>query len=540
MADEKIVVGDLTFAQITALYAQYGSESATANALGIPRTTLQSHYYKVKTEKFTSRRMREARQVNPEPNAVRYFIVTSAQDDTEADLPFLLNLEAYAKFRDAEIIVSGFTYNKRLFEENRKDEEHNENIHYDPAIAGYLVHNRILVGQGLMICNEMNTLPTAVTPLSGFETYTGDRWGIFPHPKIHLKSIPTAKNDFTKIIMTTGAITKPNYVQKKAGIKAEFFHELGAVVVALLPNGKFFARHLIPDDTGTFYDLKYRVQDGAVQYGDWVEAVNWGDIHIEKEEPEITKYLFDTDHEGDRLAMVDYLRPKYQFMHDTTDFTYRNHHNTSDPHFMYRMFVAGTESVRMSVRKSYEFLLRAYRPFAETIVVESNHDLALLKWLKTADYRQDPVNAEYFLQLQTQVYRSIRERTDFQVFRWALEMEGPLPGTTFLREDDSFVIVGDIECAMHGHNGANGAKPTPKQFTRMGKKSNTGHTHSANVEDGCYTAGVSGSLDMGYNKGLSSWSHSHIVTLINGKRTIVTQLPDGHYCEDVWMMANAV
>ena len=59
-------------------------------------------------------------------------------------------------------------------------------------------------------------------------------------------------------------------------------------------------------------------------------------------------------------------------------------------------------------------------------------------------------------------------------------------------------------------------------FARMGRKSNTGHSHSAGIYDGAYRAGVTGSLDQGYNVGPSSWSHSHIVTYPNGKRTIVT------------------
>jgi hypothetical protein len=40
--------------------------------------------------------------------------------------------------------------------------------------------------------------------------------------------------------------------------------------------------------------------------------------------------------------------------------------------------------------------------------------------------------------------------------------------------------------------------------------------------DGIYTSGTTSKLDMGYNKGLSSWSHSHVVTLPNGKRQIIT------------------
>jgi hypothetical protein len=103
-----------------------------------------------------------------------------------------------------------------------------------------------------------------------------------------------------------------------------------------------------------------------------------------------------------------------------------------------------------------------------------------------------------------------------------------LAGVRFVSEDDSFIICGDIECAMHGHLGANGARGNPRQFTKMGAKSNTGHTHSPWLGDGAAVAGVSGLLDMGYNKGLSSWDQSHIVTYPNGRRCIIT-MRNGHW-----------
>jgi hypothetical protein len=87
-------------------------------------------------------------------------------------------------------------------------------------------------------------------------------------------------------------------------------------------------------------------------------------------------------------------------------------------------------------------------------------------------------------------------------------------------EDESLKISG-IECGMHGHLGPNGARGNPRNLRTVGK-ANTGHTHSAGIVEGVYTAGVLGNLDMEYNKGPSSWSHSSILTYANGKRTIIT------------------
>jgi glucose-6-phosphate 1-dehydrogenase len=56
----------------------------------------------------------------------------------------------------------------------------------------------------------------------------------------------------------------------------------------------------------------------------------------------------------------------------------------------------------------------------------------------------------------------------------------------------------------------------------MGRKRNQGHTHSAGIIDGNYTAGITGNLDQGYNDGPGSWSQSNILTYANGKRAIQT------------------
>jgi hypothetical protein len=82
--------------------------------------------------------------------------------------------------------------------------------------------------------------------------------------------------------------------------------------------------------------------------------------------------------------------------------------------------------------------------------------------------------------------------------------------------------AGGIECALHGDQGPNGARGTPLNLTRVATRMNTGHTHTASIYDGVYTAGLCGLMDQGYNEGASSWSHSQVVTYASGKRTIVT------------------
>ena len=112
-------------------------------------------------------------------------------------------------------------------------------------------------------------------------------------------------------------------------------------------------------------------------------------------------------------------------------------------------------------------------------------------------------------------------------FLWeTLVREGYDSKDIFLGIDDGWVICDDgsggIECSMHGDLGPNGSRGTPLGLSKMGRRANTGHTHSAAIIDGLYVAGCMSRLSQDWNLGPSSWSHSHIVTYPNGKRTIVT------------------
>jgi transposase len=517
----------LTPEQILAAVKKHGSERAAAKALGFSRTTFQDWHRKVKQDILTARRTKSPVKIaKPRKGDVKRFIFTSAQDGTKLHEPFWANLRAYADYVSAEIHVAGFTYAKSLYTNHVK-----QDAVYHEAITPYLTNRQFDVGGKLLFCGEQNTLPTAVHPLSGFETYTRSKWGVFPHPRVTLESVATMFNEPSKILMTTGAVTLPNYIPKKAGIRAEFHHVIGAVIVELDADGDIFCRHLLAEKDGSFQDLWRRVENGTVTEDHRVEAITWGDIHHERLDPVVEQACWGVDI-GDE-SIVDILRPKYQFIHDAIDFQARTHHSIKDPHHRYDMWVHGQESVADVMGRLLNFLYRIERDDCKTIIVESNHDKMLGRWLREADYRHDPANAEFFLRLQARTYAAIKERDDrFSPLEAALrELDDRISGgalkAVFLRESDSYIICpqagGGIECALHGHKGANGAKGHIYAFAKMGPKANVAHTHAAAIFEGIYQAGTCSKLDLGYNRGgLSSWNHSHIVTYPSGKRVILT------------------
>lgn len=447
------------------------------------------------------------------------YIFTAAQNNTDVHDGFLKALEKYAEVNGAEIIVSPFTYNKNGFQNATKEDD---DLWYDPAIKKYMSKESLQVAKDLVFCGELNILPTAVDPLSGLDNYCRSASGIVPHAKVSMKSLPGMPQDGARFLYTTGAVTQRNYIQKKAGQKAEFHHTFGALMVEFDDAGEWFARQLIADKDGNFYDLTTQyTADGKVKNNQRVEAVNWGDIHIEWSDDEVAQASFFAPD-----SILEVLKPKFQFIHDLSDFSARNHHNIKDPHFLAEQFHKGS-TVENGLQLAADFLVAIQRKNCKTVVVESNHDLAYRRWLKEADTKFDPVNARFFHESNAEIYKRIELGEEgFNVFEWAIRKLNTKVKAMFLRENDSFVICekagGGIECGLHGHNGPNGARGNPKNLKNIGRKANTGHTHTAGINGGVFTSGLSAKLDLKYNKGPSSWSHTHIVSYPNGKRTLLT------------------
>lgn len=450
------------------------------------------------------------------------FILTSIQNNTFPHANFLASLKSAANDLDAKILVSKFIYNKNGFQNGEGGKE----LIYDPAFSEYIQTENVFLHSresAFAFMAEINVIPTADYPLSGFaETATAfNLKGLaIGHAKITAESVPALKGEVVRRMYSTGTATLKNYIQQKAGQKAEALHNYGALLVEFDDDGEFFVRQLeTMDSSGEFYDLNTLYSpSGSTEVSGHVLALQYGDIHAEKLDDDCAAASWQST-----TSLLDILRPKYQIVHDVHDFTSRNHHNRNSGVFLARQYAAGRDKVLDDLIDTGRVLEQMERDFSETVIVESNHDLALSRWLddKNANITYDPANAVLFHSLNAALYTAIQDGDDsFNVLDYALrQFAGCDFSARFLKTDESFRLAG-VEMGCHGHNGINGSKGSPKQFKKLGAL-NTGHTHTASIYGGVYTAGVSGSLDMGYNIGASSWTQTHIVTYENGQRTLI-------------------
>jgi len=527
-----------------------GNIRKTAGELKVSRSTVRRRITKAGKGKKpiasgTVEGIKTLKEKLPAPGEVKRYILTSAQNNTHVHQSAWTNLLALAGYYGAKVIVGTYTYNqnaygpksiKRGTELTRDSKTFEKELWYDPVIESYIEDRRIELAKGLVWCGEYNALPTNVNPLAGLESYTSRKSAIFPHAKLAMRSIPTMQGEGVKLNYTTGTITKRNYIQKREGVIAEFHHVYGGLLVEVNSDGYWWVRQLNQDDdTNTMQDLKVRVKNGEVVTTDArVEAVTHGDLHGTFADPQIVETSLD---------MVDILLPKYQFLHDVLEGAAINRHQRkyATTHEKFHTWLRGYHRLDNELVDTAKLLEQYDRPFAQTVIIDSNHDDVWIKlWLREYDYRKDPSNTEIFLKLQSYLYNQIRNgvtdeesraRTanpkmvrDISMIQYALREIGNYKAKAkFLLADESFLTCNKkIENGMHGHLGPAGKFGSPTGLSKMGRKANTAHTHSTGIWNGLYVAGTSSKLRWDYTKGPSNWTHSHIVTYPNGKRTIIT------------------
>jgi Arc/MetJ-type ribon-helix-helix transcriptional regulator len=183
-----------------------------------------------------------------------------------------------------------------------------------------------------------------------------------------------------------------------------------------------------------------------------------------------------------------------------------------------------------------EFLHRLDASPGRVIVVESNHDIGLDRWVREGRYRGDGQNMRVGLTLDQEMLdhrEAVARALDaglpppkFSLLRRAIELTVPkaIEAVEWAHDGASRLIDG-IECGHHGFRGGNGAKGTVQGFARMGRRMTIGDKHSPEINEGVYVAGCM-QLQQGYNRGPSSWAIAHVVQYADGHRTIVT-MQDG-------------
>lgn len=437
--------------------------------------------------------------------ATTRYLVTWAQNDTPVHAGFWAALRHYP----AELLVIPGTYHNPTsrFEALREGE-----VSWASEVLPHLVHRAKTLCRNLRVHPEIRTQPTAARPLSGLEVFTGGSSAIIGHPKRALATVATATR-WPRILASTGACTVPNYSRSKAGAKGAAHHVLGALVVEVLEDGTYFLRQITWDArTASFTDLDRRYDATGVFEAPPAASLVMGDVHLGLEDP---KAVLATD---EQIAA---LRPRVVAIHDLFDCGARNHHDRD----LRALHAKVLHTVRSEVAVCAEWLRGKAAKWADVrriVVVRSNHDEHLDRWLEEHDPRKDPINTPYWHELWAKMHHAFNQTGEWPN---ALELECrgrgvPSSKVTFLGRDQPCVVKG-VQLGFHGHSGPNGSRGSDLGYARLGVKVSKGHTHAPSIVDGCYTSGHNSLPDHGYNHLPNGWAQANIIQYADGKRALL-------------------
>ena len=442
-------------------------------------------------------------------SGIKRFIITAAQNATPIHDDFFASLRAYADYNGAELVVIPIRYKNPTsrFTQSQANAEV-----WDPAIVPFMYNQRKKLNENLVMMSDIKTVPTATKPLSGFESVTHGESGILGHTKIQMLTIPTPQGRYPKIMATTGACTVKNYSDTKAGKKGEFHHSTAALVVEIIGK-KFFMRHVNWDGEG-FIDLNAKYTPSGVSAAPRPLALVLGDTHRATMCKKVEKTTFAPG------GMVDTLDPEHLVFHDLHDGASTNHHTRKDPFAQVAKRVSLLHLVKEEILEDVIWLARVCKG-RKGVIVPSNHDDFLARWLREQDWRHDPENAEFYLETALQLVKEIKAGNGIPhpFTHWVNKLKKNAP-ITCLERDHSFSL-GGVELSMHGDKGPNGSRGSRENLRRIGVKTIVGHSHSPGIEEGCYQAGTSTPLRVDYNSGPSSWLNAHVILYANGKRAIL-------------------
>ena len=451
-------------------------------------------------------------------------IVTAAQNNTSVDIDFVRSLETFRANNDSNMIVIPIKYRTVNSQEDPTVDV------YDDEISPYLCENTIeFPDYNLRIYAGLKIQATAENPLSGLDPLSKGWSIIVGHAQVQLRTLPNLNKQISDIITTTGAITEKNYSKTKLGEKANFNHSLSAVLIEF-DEGHYHLRHLNYDpETKSFFDIdtEYR-SDGTVRTAP-AEALITGDEHAIFRDPDVEKFTY-----SDKDSIVNTIKPKYIIRHDVLDSYSISHHHKKNVFTQYAKWQSGMNSIEDELRKTVEYLNSTTPTFSTSVIVQSNHNEHLLRWLNEVDIKAEPWNAKIYHYLmynmleQTSMGESGTEHPD----PFELVAKPWLNGNIQFASRNGLKIKG-IEVGSHGDIGINGGRGSAIGFSRIPDKMIVGHSHSPQIQKGCYVVGTSSKLALEYNRGASSWHHAHVIIHPNGKRQLIFITPTG------WRLKNS-
>jgi hypothetical protein len=436
-------------------------------------------------------------------------VITSAIAGANVHAGFLASMKNYCKKNNAELIVLpvfGNTY--------WKGSNGCTSLEYlDPVLSNENIHSGYLKLNNNISISSVALSPSQVDPITGFGR-VGQRSGslIFASPKQRMKPVAIANNKLPHVLMTTGACTMPEYgtPRKRSSFIANNDHVIGAIVVELQDSEIFHFRQIQSDKDGKFIDL-------GIEYGHnktrriLPEAIVLGDLHAG--ETDLTALAAFTE-------VIKLLKPKRIVVHDGFSGKSINHHEANRGAYSAHKQEVGKANLSDELVSFGNSLIYLSKLANEVVVVKSNHDEFLERYLDSGRYIKDPQNYAISAQL---AYGLIKQRDPIVEGLNLLGYRFPPKKVKFLQRDDDYRVAG-VQLAAHGDIGPHGSRGSAKNIEDAYGSCIVGHHHTPEILRGVWVVGTLSLFRLGYNKGPSSWLHTSAILYPNGQKQLINMV----------------
>lgn len=362
-----------------------------------------------------------------------------------------------------------------------------------------------------------------VDPITGLSRI-GQREGSFVYasPKQRLKSSPVSNTKMPHFLMTTGAITMPdytsaNYMSNRTAYIADHDHVMGGVIVEIGDSDEYHFRQFQCDDKGRLIDLG-KQYDGKKVKTITPEAFVLGDWHCGSTCQMTRKVWHD---------IAKKLKPKTLVMHDFFDGRSINHHEADNINSLAKRAELGHLNLEDELNMVARELEDLSKWADDIVMVKSNHDEFLKRFLQRGNFADDPYNYKTFLKLALEFVDKSCDPLKYGVEEIGQLDSKVAKNVTWLERDEDYIVAG-IQLGAHGDKGANGSRGGLKSMEQAYGNSVSGHSHSPEILRGAWQVGTSSVLKLGYNVGPSSWMNSSCIVYPNGQRQLINAI-DGKY-----------
>jgi len=453
---------------------------------------------------FTTERFKE---IKKEAKNYDKFVITTAVCERAVDVKFLEALKSYCKKNKAMLMIlpcQDVASRRREF-----------NWNLDPLLKDeYVVFNDVKLNDKLFV-STIKVSAKQIDPIRGLTRITQKNGSlILAAPKQLLTYVANSnEKKIPRALMTTGAVTigdysTDKYMSARTSYIAEDDHMIGAVVVEIENRRTFHFRHLEASKDRSFVDAGVRYHpDGSTEKVEVVLVP--GDIHDGATDPvvkEVTKEICKT------LKVTDLIA------HDFHDGRAVNHHDEGNPLKKAKKHINTTTSLKAEIQMNCKTLNEMLTWVSGNIVlVKSNHDEVLERYLNEARYANDHENHYYSLDLA----KKYLEGQD--PLKYAIEeVEGVNDKSRlrWLKRDEEYKI-GDLELGAHGDKGPNGSRASLTSMESSFGSAIVAHSHTAAILRRIKRVGTSTLLDQGYNVGPSSWTHTHALVYPDGTSQLI-------------------